>query len=42
MSLVLDAGALPALPGDQVLTVDPGDLLRLVRAREVDARVVRI
>lgn len=34
--------ALLALPGDQLLTSDPDDLVRLVGARHVDARVVAV
>lgn len=34
--------ALLALPGDQVLTSDPEDLSRLLGAREVEVRVVRV
>lgn len=34
--------ALCALPGDQLLTSDPGDLVPLLRAREVDVTVVRV
>jgi hypothetical protein len=32
--------ALLALPGDQLLTSDPSDLIRLVGAHQVDVRVV--
>ncbi len=34
--------ALVALPGDQVLTSDPRDLKRLVRARKVDTTIVAV
>lgn len=34
--------ALLALPGDQVLTSDPGDLTRLAGAHQVDVRVVAV
>lgn len=34
--------ALVALPGDQVLTSDPHDLERLMRARQIDASVVAV
>ncbi len=32
--------ALLALPGDQLLTSDPGDLGRLIDARQVEVRIV--
>ncbi|HWH34441.1 MAG TPA: hypothetical protein VNT56_03905 [Acidimicrobiales bacterium] len=34
--------ALLALPGDQVLTSDPGDLVHLLEARHVDVRIVTV